>query len=302
MKELFNRNYEVLEGVKEGNPSSIAKALLLPIVAQVIILPIILLVHMIYWGFDLKTFKFISGNTFSFSLILTTSLEILVYFWVVKYQENRSISSIGLRLNKSAIFKYIKGFILGLLTMGVVSLLIVITGNGDISINKNIDNISILSFIIIIMGWMIQGASEEIIIRGHMLPTLTFRMNLPKAILISSVYFSFLHLLNDGVSVLAVINLILFGIFECIYFIYDESLFGPCAFHSAWNFAQGNLFGFLVSGHNTSSNSIMNIGLLENNLINGGDFGPEGGVVTTIILIIAIIILLCFLKRKCHKA
>lgn len=119
--------------------------------------------------------------------------------------------------------------------------------------------------------------------------SLSNRTSLIIAIIINSVMFSLLHLLNPGITLLAIINIILFGVFASIYVLRTNNIWGACAIHSIWNFLQGNFYGFEVSGINTN-NSILSFTALENgSLINGGIFGMEGGLAVTLVLIIFIV-------------
>ena len=105
------------------------------------------------------------------------------------------------------------------------------------------------------------------------------------AIIVSSVAFGALHLGNAGIAPLAFVNLVLFGIFAGVYFVKRGNIWGIAAIHSMWNFAQGNIFGILVSG-NDFGTTIFTSDINENMaIINGGDFGLEGGILTTIVLL-----------------
>ena len=67
--------------------------------------------------------------------------------------------------------------------------------------------------------------------------------------------------------------------------------------HSAWNFAQGNLFGFEVSGLDVSVGSLIDLNLVGSDFVTGGIFGPEAGIIATFILLASIRILL-FIDKK----
>lgn len=298
MKKLFNKNEGVFKQVQKGKVSGIIFTLLLPIIAPFLTVPIVMVVSLYINFIGIEQFEFIDNNLFSLNLILSTGSVILVYFLIVKLKEKRNISSMGFNIDKSTIFRYLRGFLIGILMMGIIAVLIVCTGNGEFVFNKDINISFIGPFILVIIAWMIQGASEEIMMRGHMLPTLGVKINPIVAIIISSSYFGILHLGNTGIAPLAIVNLILFGVFAAIYAIYEESLFGVCAIHGAWNFAQGNIFGFLVSGMEAEGGILINTKVTQNNLINGGTFGPEGGIITTVVLTIGIAILVYLLMRK----
>ena len=123
------------------------------------------------------------------------------------------------------------------------------------------------------------------------------RYNIGIGLFISSTLFGLLHLTNPNVSFIAVINIILIGIFYGLYVIKTNDLWAVCGMHSAWNFAQGNLFGFEVSGINVEVSSLMDLNLVGNDFISGGIFGPEAGIASTVVLLISIGILI-YLDKK----
>ena len=61
-------------------------------------------------------------------------------------------------------------------------------------------------------------------------------------------------------------------------FKFSGSLWLPIGIHWAWNFTQGNVFGFSVSGTGKRE-SILNSMVNGPDLVTGGDFGPEASVV-----------------------
>ena len=107
-----------------------------------------------------------------------------------------------------------------------------------------------------------------------------------------------MHLSNPNVNYIAVIKIILVGLFYGIYVIKTNDLWAVCGMHSAWNFAQGNLFGFEVSGINVSVGTLIDLNLVGNEVITGGIFGPEAGIVATFIVSISIMILLFINKNQ----
>ena len=86
----------------------------------------------------------------------------------------------------------------------------------------------------------------------------------------------------------------LFGVLASLYVLRRGNLWGACAIHSMWNFAQGNLFGAAVSG-NRSGPSLLRAEAIASgsaSLWNGGAFGPEGGLAVTLVLLAGIAVLL----------
>ena len=112
------------------------------------------------------------------------------------------------------------------------------------------------------------------------------------AVLTNSLLFALLHSLNSGLSPLAVINLFLFGFFASVYMLKSGNIWGVAAIHSIWNFAQGNLFGM------QGMPSVFVFEQTGKPLLDGGAFGPEGGLPVTIVLLTAILCVLFISPKK----
>ena len=114
-----------------------------------------------------------------------------------------------------------------------------------------------LAFVVFtIPFWILQGTTEEVVARAWLLPQLASRTNLKLAVLISSLFFTLLHMGNSGLTPLSLVNLFLFGVAMALYLLKTDTVWGVAGIHGAWNFAQGNLFGILVSGQ-PSGTSLM---------------------------------------------
>ncbi len=228
--------------------------------------------------------------------LISTAATIAVVIAYVVLIEKRKVRTLG--LTKKALFsEYFIGLAVGLAMFGaVVALGVLLGGFTFAGVSKTL--LSALPVIIaMFVGYMIQGASEEILCRGYFCVSAARKSSVIAAILANSAAFALLHLANPGVSPLAIVNLILFGVFASVYMIKRGNLWGICAIHSIWNFAQGNIFGLQVSGMSVSSTVFVftqNDGM---GIINGGAFGPEGGLCVTIVLLAATAIIL-FTKNK----
>ena len=262
------------------------------LIGSVVLIPIYLI---------LRNADLFTNNKELLSLLVTllsfAFISLLVFFRV-KVLEKRNLLYIG--FNKDNwLKKYSFGFLIGMLMMGAIVLILL--PFGYIEVEKNpiqpVGISAISSILIILIGWIIQGATEEILTRGWLLNVLVTKYNIGFALLISSTLFGVMHLSNPNVNYIAVINIILVGIFYGIYVIKTNDLWSVCGTHSAWNFVQGNIFGFEVSGINVSVGTLIDLNLVGNEVITGGIFGPEAGIVATFILSISIIILL-FVNKK----
>lgn len=253
----------------------------------------------------LYMFHSLSSNISMLELFIQLSSFIfisLLVFVRVKYIEKRSISTLGFAKD-NWLKKYIKGFIIGFIMMSIVVLILYLFG--CISVEKNpsqpIGISAIGGVMFILIGWIIQGATEEIVTRGWLMNVLAARYNKVFALILSSTIFGAMHLFNPDVNYIAVINIILVGLFFGIYVIKTNDLWAVCGMHSAWNFAQGNIFGFEVSGLKVGVSSIFDFNLVGSNVISGGSFGPEAGLIATFVLLSSIAIVFLLDKKGYFK-
>jgi len=151
------------------------------------------------------------------------------------------------------------------------------------------------TIVLYFMLFVVVSLHEEIMMRGYVLNNLMQSMNRYVALSFSSVIFMSIHLLNPNISFLSVVNLFLAGIVLGIYYIHKPNLWLPIGMHLTWNFFQGPIFGFEVSGIETKS--IIDQSISGNEIITGGAFGFEGSVLATI----SITIMIVYLDKKYKK-
>lgn len=227
------------------------------------------------------------------SLFATVITTICAIIYCTKI-EGRSLASMGLK-KRGLIKNYGLGYVIGIAMISAAAgLSALLGGAGFTGVNSGVPILYIALFLI---GFIVQGMSEEVCVRGYFMVSCTNKVSVGAAVFISSFAFASLHLSNPGISPLAFVNLALFGIFEAVYILRADDLWGACAIHSAWNFFQGNVFGISVSGTAKVSSVFGTSFVGGHELINGGSFGIEGGICTTVVLVAAIGIAL-FLPQK----
>ena len=233
---------------------------------------------------------FLYYELFSFVIIL-----FLFIFWV-KVIEKNALSSLG--FVKRNWLKYLGwGIMFSLVQMGVIALIYQISGIGSFELNE-----LSLEPILFILGlfpfWLLQGGTEEVATRGWLLTRIAARTNLPLAIAISSSLFGILHMGNAGVTFLSVLNIILDGVLAGLLFIYTDSIWLVVAQHGTWNYVQGNLLGFQVSGTGADA-SIFSFTMGSGpDWLTGGAFGAEGSIITTLVLLVSLVIVYRLGERK----
>ena len=224
--------------------------------------------------------------------LFATAIGIIITLLYVRFLERRPLKSTGI-VKKRIIPQYISGYLLGILMISV-PVLVLFLFDGKISFTSAVDY-KILS--LYFFGFIIQGASEEIMMRGYFLTSLAKSTKITWAVIISSVAFSMLHLLNPGISILAFANLVLFGVFAALFFLRTKNIWAICGVHSAWNFFQGNVFGIKVSGQNIE-HSVLSVTSSAPDILSGGNFGLEGGLIVTSMLVLSSVIILFCGKNK----
>ncbi|WP_129596273.1 CPBP family intramembrane glutamic endopeptidase [Anaerophilus nitritogenes] len=237
-------------------------------------------------------------NVTLFMILSCGGVFLCLFVWV-KFIEKRSFSSIGF-FKENKISQYCIGFLVGMLMFFAVMILLFILGQAKINQNPIISvGVSAISSILIALpGWIIQGASEEVVTRGWLMNVIGARYNVVVGLLVSSSLFGILHLLNNHVSLLAIFNIILVGLFFGLYALKTDNIWGACGAHSAWNWAQGNIFGLEVSGNSVCSLSLIQTKLTGIEWVTGGSFGPEAGLAATLILLVGIVIVGKSIKKR----
>ena len=233
---------------------------------------------------------FLYYELFSFVIIL-----FLFIFWV-KVIEKNTLSSLG--FVKRNWLKYLGwGIMFSLLQMGVIALVYQVSGIGSFVLNEL--SLEPLLFILgLFPFWLLQGGTEEVATRGWLLTRIAAKTNLPLAIAISSSLFGILHMGNAGVTFLSILNIILDGVLAGLLFIYTDSIWLVVAQHGTWNYVQGNLLGFQVSGTSADA-SIFSFTMGDGpDWLTGGAFGAEGSIITTLVLLVSLVIVYRLGERK----
>lgn len=110
------------------------------------------------------------------------------------------------------------------------------------------------------------------------------------AIGISSAFFGFLHAANPNATWGSTINITVAGTLLGISRMTGGNLALPIGLHTTWNFFQGPVFGFEVSGNRTPG-TLMDATSTGPEWITGGEFGPEAGLLGLLATLIGVSLL-----------
>ena len=217
-------------------------------------------------------------------------IGVLLLLWILmRLVDKEPFIKLGFSLKGKA-NDIILGMTLGLLLMAVGYTILILLGEIKfIEFNYDLKNIILLFFLFIAVS-----IAEETYVRGYVLKNLLQSFNPIISLIISSAIFSLLHFFNPNVNYIALTELFIAGILLGISYVYTKNLWFPIALHLSWNFFQV-MFGFNVSGMDTYS--LIEFEIIENNNINGGDFGFEGSYLSILFSLIMMYFLWKYYKK-----
>lgn len=315
---LFRASHPLLEAVREGHritPLVIALWLVpvMVVVSQLFSVPVIMPVFfflppettqaLLESELNFGVLPLVSGALAQFLLLVFAFSPVFLLLWLwVHFFERRPYSGLGFR-DVAWLGHYLRGFGVGLLLFGSAVALMALSGNLQFEgFGWQRDGSLVwLTVLLVLLGWVVQGAAEEVIHRGWLLPVLAAKHKMWVGVLLSSLVFAVLHSLNPNLSPIAVLNLFLFGLFAAFYTLYEGGIWGVFSIHSAWNWLQGNVFGFEVSGTVPAGGSLLRLQEAGPDWLTGGRFGPEGGLAVTLVLLVACGLLLWLAARRTNR-
>ncbi|MDZ5609721.1 type II CAAX endopeptidase family protein, partial [Bacillus pseudomycoides] len=240
---MNNNRFETIEAARKG------KRKVHPILA-VILAILFLSLSEVFSLFMLLLPKaettFMKGNYDNLRMLLTFGGAILFVFLWIRFVEKRLFSTIGF-WKDNALKKYLHGAFIGRIFITIPVFILVLSGFVTLHIQQ-ISSTVILGILGSLIAFLVQGATEEIVVRGWLFPVISVRSRIWIGVVVTSFLFGLLHLFNPGITILSMSNIILVGVFAAFYVLKENSLWGICAWHSIWNWAQYNIYGFAVSG------------------------------------------------------
>ena len=231
-----------------------------------------------------------------FYFVLSETLMLIGIFlsaWIVWHFRGVSLAGLGrsLAIRKKDL---LSGISLAIVLYAVgfgVSLLA-----GAIEIAGVVFNPS--SLLISFVFFLLVAITEEFALRGFVLERmLQGGVNKFWALFLSATLFSLVHIANPNFDFLSFINILLAGILLGSSYIYTRNLCFPIALHWFWNWIQGPVLGYEVSG-NKFCDGLLTLYLLETNLINGGAFGFEGSILCTVLMVAGTAVILKMFRKN----
>lgn len=152
-----------------------------------------------------------------------------------------------------------------------------------------------------LLFFLLVAVTEEVMLRGFVLGRmLSAGMNRFVALFLSSALFSAMHLFNPNFALLPFVNILLAGCLLGASFLYTRNLCFPVVLHWFWNWLQGPVLGYEVSGMD-SGETLLTLRLTGSDLLTGGSFGFEGSLLCTVLLVGGTLAIVAYYERRGRK-
>lgn len=267
-----------------------------------------ILLFIFFFGLFLALSNSLPLYGFEYIIAGISLLGLFILFF--RFVDNRkNIKEAGITISKNWFKEFGIGSAVGFVAMALIFSFEL--WNNDLEIQnfawEKVNNIFWFWPIFIYLLKMLSvGFYEELMARSYLIINLKEGFTIGKlsaihatfiAIIFSSSIFGLGHASNLNSTTFAVLNIILAGVMLAIPYVVSGSLSYSVGLHFAWNFFQGGIFGFPVSGM-PFRDSLINIYQIGDDLYTGGMFGPEGGVIGTIVILLISLFFLVYFKLK----
>ncbi len=222
------------------------------------------------------------------ALLLTSFPLIALIGWGwVRGIEQRSLATIGL-VTPGGARRFVQGHLIGVASvLAVVTLIALLGGYRASGVLPALSSGSAPgAALLLLFGFAVQSSVEEIVFRGWMLSGIARKLNVPIAVLLTSLLFGMLHHSPD--SPLALVGTFMFSLFACCWVLRVGHVWGVMGWHAGWNWLLCTGFELPLSGTNPIEPALITR-LVDQGppLLTGGAYGPEASLLTIAALAMA---------------
>lgn len=228
------------------------------------------------------------------SILLNFFIALLLVSTFRKVFDRRSFNSLGFVWD-GFVKERAAGFLTGILLITVMAT--VLWSMGLLQWYRAEVELPDLVLVTVIM--IVVSIAEEMVFRGYILNNLMQSMPKHAALLTSALLFAAFHSLNPNFNLIAFINIFIAGVLLGCNYIYTSNLWFAIFFHFSWNFFQGPVLGFEVSGLELPT--ILEQNIKGSILLTGGDFGLEASWLATFTMVLMTLVLFLLFKRKYNE-
>jgi membrane protease YdiL (CAAX protease family) len=216
--------------------------------------------------------------------------------------EHRSLASIGFRMDRAWTRNLVFGVLFGLLLMGATAFAIRGLGGFHWTFNEQGSFVSLaLGFLL----FLVVAVHEETVFRGYPFQRLLDSLGpWPTQILLALV-FTIVHWGNPGIrdasfalKAWTTLNIALAAVLLGLCYLKTRSLALPIGVHLGWNWAQGHLLGFQVSGTSGVEGFWKPVLANKPQWLTGGPVGLEGSALCSVLVLLAILALMLWKPKQ----
>ena len=219
--------------------------------------------------------------------LITAVVLLLLYNLLIRYVEANDACKIAPRKDISSIGN---GLFIGFSYFIIVTVTMSLCGYYHIKSIQFDWEKQLFSFTL----FFLVAVSEEIFFRGILFRMINRRWNLWAALVISALIFGGLHIFNDNATLWSSIAIAIeAGSLLGAAYAYSKNLWLPIGIHWIWNYTQGNILGFPVSGGDNVT-SVITPEISGPQWLTGGSFGAEASVIAAVI---GLLISLWFIRK-----
>jgi uncharacterized protein len=225
-----------------------------------------------------------------FLVVFPSLVSIVLVLLISRSWNNWNSADLGFKNNQQVkLFGY--GFILAVALLFIGTLILYLAG----SIKLHSSGTYLSNIIAPLLVFMIVAIGEEMIFRGYVLNNLLYSFDKRLALIFSAILFALFHSMNPSVSWISILNIFTGGILLGAIYLHRKNIWMPIGFHFAWNFVQGPILGFPVSG--LKFPSLFSQTTSGSEILHGGAFGFEGSVIQFLVCILGML-WLSFVKQN----
>jgi membrane protease YdiL (CAAX protease family) len=212
-----------------------------------------------------------------------------------RFLDRRSFVSLGLKIDRSLVPDLLAGILITFLMMGFIFL--IEWGFGWLTFDGfawEFDDLSTIltGSLTIFIVFIFVGWNEELLSRGYHLQTIASGTNMFWGVFISSSVFGVLHLGNPHATWVSALGILFAGLFLSYGYLATRQLWLPIGLHIGWNFFEGLVYGFPVSGLDVYH--LTRITVTGPDVWTGGEFGPEAGLVLLPGLLLGVVLIYAY--------
>jgi len=236
----------------------------------------------------------------NFDMVTQVTLLVVFTFTIYiarRFLDKRSFASLGVTINRQTLKDVFAGVGIAFVIMGLIYL--AETAMGWVTFESFAWQVEpmgtvVIGILMFLALYILVGWNEELLFRGYQLQTLASGLNLFWAVFISSAVFGIAHLLTPNSSWVSTAGIFFAALFLAYGYVRTKHLWLSIGLHIGWNFFEGVVFGFRVSGNDIYS--LIRHQVTGPELWTGGLYGPEAGLIILPTLVVGMMLVYAYAR------